>query len=405
MVGGHDGTRAGGRFPLVDGVRGLAAAFVLLAHVSFWTGTSALDVPGALLARGDSGVAIFFVLSAMLLLRPWIVTGRLRAGGRATGSQIATRTYWIHRVVRVYPAYLLALVAVLVAAALLPEQTGGLGGLGKVVAHLFFLQGYTDDQYQAFTQTWSLTTEITFYGLCPVLGVVLGRLADRGDRAVFGALAGVALLGIVLQTLSTVWSRAGSHWAAGVLGRSVLGHLAWYAAGAAIAVVLTGPRERWQRLSSRPAACAAAALVVLLVMATPLGGPVDLHLPTPGQAALKEAAYAVLAGLLVLAAMGRPRGELAQAAIDTGVARCAGDLSYAVFLWQVLVLQLIYVTTGQPLLTGSFWLVLIAVSTITLMVAAVSSYLVEQPLLRWAHRRWPSARRPTPASPSRPVAR
>lgn len=389
----------------MDAVRGLAAAFVLLAHVSFWTGTSALDVPGALLARGDSGVAIFFVLSAMLLLRPWIVTGRRRAGGTATGSEIATRSYWLHRLIRIYPAYLLALAGVLAAAALLPEQTGGTGRPSKVLAHLFFLQGYTDDQYQAFTQTWSLTTEVTFYLICPVVGLGLGRLAARGDRAVFGTLVAVAALGVTLQTLSTVWSRSGSHWAAGVLGRSVLGHLAWYAAGAAIAVLLTGSRERWARVSARPAACAAGALVILLIIATPLGGPVDLHLPTPGQAALKEAAYAGFAGLLVLAAMGRPRGELARTVIDTGFARWSGDLSYAVFLWQVLVLQLLYVGTGQPVLTGSFWLVLVAVGTVTLLVASASVYLVEQPLLRWAHRRWPSARPPTPVAPSRSVAR
>lgn len=392
-MAGHDGTGGGGRFPLVDAVRGLAAAFVLVAHVSFWTGTSGLDVPGAILARGDSGVAIFFVLSAMLLLRPWI-TGRT-----------AARTYWAHRLIRIYPAYLLALAGVLVVAALLPGQTGGVGSPGKILAHLFFLQGYTDDQYQAFTQTWSLTTEITFYLLVPVIGIALGRLARCTDRVVFGTLAGLGVLGVLLQTLSTVWSRSGNTWAAGVLGRSVLGHLAWYAAGAAIALLVSGPRDRWERVSARPAACAATALCILLVTATPLGGPVDLHLPTPAQAAFKEAAYAVFAGLLVLAAMGRPRGDVTTTIVDSGVARWAGDMSYAVFLWQVLALQLLYIVTGQPVLTGSFWLVLIAVSAVTLLVATASVYLVEQPLLRWAHRRWPTARPPAPTSPSLPVAR
>ena len=392
-MGGHDGTGGSGRFPLVDAVRGLAAAFVLVAHVSFWTGTSALDVPGAVLARGDSGVAIFFVLSAMLLLRPWI-TGR--AGGR---------TYWAHRLIRIYPAYLLALAGVLAVAALLPTQTGGLGGVGKVVAHLFFLQGYTDDQYQAFTQTWSLTTEMTFYVLVPLIGIALGRLARRSDRVVFGTLAGIGVLGVLLQTLSTVWSRSGNNWAAGVLGRSVFGHLAWYAAGAALALLVSGPRERWERVAGRPAACAAAALCILLVTATPLGGPVDLHLPTPAQAAFKEAAYALFAGLLVLAAMGRPRGDLTTTVVDTGLARWAGDMSYAVFLWQVLALQVLYIVTGQPVLTGSFWLVLIAVSAVTLLVASASVYLVEQPLLRWATGDAPTGRPAVPASPSTPVAR
>ena len=60
------------RYRLIDGLRGLAALLVLLSHVGFWTGADHLDLSGGLLARGDSGVAVFFAISAFLLLRPWL---------------------------------------------------------------------------------------------------------------------------------------------------------------------------------------------------------------------------------------------------------------------------------------------------------------------------------------------
>lgn len=355
------------RFDLIDLVRGAAAALVLLSHVAFWTGTSRVDVAGPLLARGDSGVAVFFAVSAFLLLRPHL-----------EGRPQPLRTYAVRRLARIMPAYLLALVAVVAVAAWRPDQTGGIGGIGKVLAHLVLAQGYTDDTYQSFTQTWSLTTEATFYLLVPGVGPWLNRL---GDRTV-PALGCIALGGLAVQA----WA-APSH---PVLASSVLGHAAWFAAGALLALASAGRlRGKVARLLSvlisAPGLTLATAGAAYLIVSSPLGGPTGLRAPTTGEAGFKELAYTLIA-LLVLAAAITPVPGEAMAAIErSAFRRHAGQVSYGVFLWHVLVLQVLYVATGRALFSGGFVAVLVATVAITLMMAWASWTLIESPVLARAH--------------------
>lgn len=64
-----------GHLRLVDGLRAVAAGLVLVSHVAFWTGAANIDLVGGFVARGDAGVAVFFAISAFLLLRPAIARG------------------------------------------------------------------------------------------------------------------------------------------------------------------------------------------------------------------------------------------------------------------------------------------------------------------------------------------
>lgn len=378
------------RYRLIDGLRGLAALLVLLSHVGFWTGADGLDVSGGLLARGDSGVAVFFAISAFLLLRPWIAAGSGAAAPQSVG------VYAVRRAARIVPAYLIALIAVLVVAgtAGAVSSPDGIGGAGKVLAHLFLVQGYADASYQSFSQTWSLTTEGTFYLLVPVIGTALGRLLrERSPRSVYGVLGGVAVTGVAIQALVAVWTRHDPTSHAGVLGTSVLGHAAWFAAGAALAVaVQTADVDRLREIGV--GTWLGAAAVVYLIASSGIAGPRDLHAPTVAQAAAKEALYTLLAALLLLAAVRGPSDERWAAIARSAINRRLGDISYGVFLWHVLVLQVIYLASGWALFTGPFTAVLFAVLVFSVMAAMASASLVEQPVLRWVHRRTRTPRVP-----------
>src|SRR5690606_8330196 len=131
-------------------LRAIAALLVLLSHVGFWTGATQIDLVGGLLARGDAGVAVFFAISAFLLLRPAIRRGLDPAGAPDRGPG----AYALRRAARILPAYWLALAGVVAVAALM--TTIDTGGPAKVVSHVLLLQGYTGDHYQSFTQSWSL---------------------------------------------------------------------------------------------------------------------------------------------------------------------------------------------------------------------------------------------------------
>lgn len=369
------------RFPMIDGLRLLAAGLVLLSHVAFWTGAGDIDVRGPLLARGDSGVAVFFAISAFLLLRPWL---------RAEGDGVDLRRYAVHRAVRILPAYWVALLAVILVLVL---RTGSVGSPATLVWHVFLLQGYTGTDYQAFTQTWSLTTEVTFYALVPLIGPALRKLLQAGVVRCLGALSIAGLVGVLAQIAATAGSRAGEHTWPRVLATCVIGHSLWFAVGATIAVLRTPQGRAWcsaQPWSRHLASLSTAGLLGLagityLLLSLPWAGPVGLQVPTVAAAVVKECGYALLAGLLLLAAV-RPAGDQAAATVASSSAlRTAGGISYAVFLWHVLVLQVMYLIAGWPLFSGGFGWMLFAVVVFTAIVSYASFVLIERPALtRWA---------------------
>src|SRR5512133_1784909 len=57
-------------FPALDGLRAVAVAAVVLTHAAYWTGRTERGLGAAVLARMDVGVAVFFVISGFLLVRP-----------------------------------------------------------------------------------------------------------------------------------------------------------------------------------------------------------------------------------------------------------------------------------------------------------------------------------------------
>ena len=85
--------------PALDGLRAVAAGAVLLTHVAFRTGQTQAGAGGAVLARFDAGVAVFFVLSGFLLYPATRPLGR----------------YALRRAARILPAYWVLLAAVTVA--------------------------------------------------------------------------------------------------------------------------------------------------------------------------------------------------------------------------------------------------------------------------------------------------
>ena len=61
------------RVPALTGMRAVAALLVVGTHAAFATGKLTHGYLGAIYARLEIGVAIFFVLSGFLLFRPWVL--------------------------------------------------------------------------------------------------------------------------------------------------------------------------------------------------------------------------------------------------------------------------------------------------------------------------------------------
>ncbi|MGO1167346.1 MAG: acyltransferase family protein [Janibacter sp.] len=384
----------------LDLLRAVAAWLVLLSHVAFWTGASADGVIGGLSARGELGVAIFFALSAFLLSTPFV---RRALGEPAPWS---ARTYLLRRAARILPAYLLVLIAVVVAAATLGGAAADVLDVPTVLIHLVIGQGWTGETFQSFTQTWSLTTEVTFYLLLPLLGAALapltkGATPTSSARRMLAALTAIGVLGLAVQ------AGAGglpNGTLAGVVATSAAGHAAWFALGAAVAVVLEAERagvpisERpaLEVLRTSPGTLIALAGVLWLVASTPIAGPRGLEPGTAWSALAAEVLYGLVALCLLLAATTRGLTELLTNSPVAGLVQWLGNISYAVFLWHVLVLQVAFAALDLELFAAPFALVLVLVTVVSVGLAHLSWSLLERPVLALAHRR-PSAPAPQPA--------
>lgn len=384
----------------LDLLRAVAAWLVLLSHVAFWSGASAEGVVGGLSARGELGVAIFFALSAFLLSTPFVRRG---LGGTAAWSP---RTYLVRRIARILPAYLLALLGVLLAAAVIGGAAADDLDAPMVLVHLAIGQGWTGRTFQSFTQTWSLTTEVTFYLLLPLVAAATAPLT-KGATPAASARRMLVVVGVIGVAGLAVQLGAGfvpNGTLAGVISTSAAGHAAWFALGTAVAVVVeaeragvpVSQRPTLEMLRTSPGTLVALAGVLWVVASTPVAGPRGLDPATGGEALVAEVLYGLVALCLLLAATTRGLTEAITASPLAGVARWLGDISYAVFLWHVLVLQVTFALLGLQLFAAPFALTLVLVTVVSVGLAHLSWNLLERPVLALAHRR-PHAAEPQPA--------
>ena len=140
----------------VECLRGLAILLVFAYHawgISFGEGDASTPFLLVFFAAGQTGVTLFFVLSGFLLSLPWV-----RWAEKKTEAQPNIRAYYTARVLRILPLYFMW---VLLAAVL----TGEWATAGKAATFQFI--GF--DMFPYGVVWWTLTTEVQFYLLLPLV--------------------------------------------------------------------------------------------------------------------------------------------------------------------------------------------------------------------------------------------
>ncbi len=362
-------------YPGLNALRALGALMVLTTHSAFDTAQITRGWSGAVFARMDFGVAIFFVLSGFLLSRPFL----LRAlQGRPRPS---TPHYLWKRLLRILPLYWLAVV---VAWALEPANRGTVS-TSDWVANLLMLQLYRAGLLPAgLTQMWSLATEAAFYVALPLIcAVLLGRRNRFSERRVLILLGVIAVLGVVWQCVMAV--RPGSE---GHFAQWLPGYLPWFCAGIAFATVsvadLARPRGHLlDRLAHDPAGCWFVAAALYALCCTPLTGPRNLDSPTTWQAGFKVVLFLLSASFLVLPLVfGREEEGLIRRLCAHPVPRFLGEISYGIFCFHVLVLKAVFRALDLGIFQGRFLTVLTLTAALSIALATLVHYTVERPLLR-----------------------
>jgi peptidoglycan/LPS O-acetylase OafA/YrhL len=363
----------------LTGVRALAALWVLAHHINAVVGPRLVEIGVAghgidvtpFLTCGWVGVDIFFVLSGFLLTRQLLdaYESQERAG--------ANRRFLLHRVLRVYPAYLVQL-AVLLAVAWIAAGTVP-AWVRHLPLHLAMLQSATPEAESAINDVyWTLTAEFWFYALLPFAVAALHAASRRGDAA----LARRALVLYAAAFAITVAFRAciqAAHgagyafpleWAA----RQLPATLDVFAAGmlAAVASRLSGRIPMASASGLLVAGGLAGIVAMLYVMHHHFraywdGGPLFYVWHT---------VTAACAGLMVLGASGN--GMLARALFATRPALYLGDISYSLYLWHFPVA--LWVAAWLPPAGGEPAYVAAAAAA-AVAVSALSFHLVERPVL------------------------
>jgi peptidoglycan/LPS O-acetylase OafA/YrhL len=367
------------RFGALDGIRGIAALLVVVTHVGFESGASFDGPVGALAARAEIGVAIFFVLSGFLLYRPFAAAHLTDADPPRVGPFL-----W-NRLLRIYPAYLAVLVVVL-----LVHHRDALDGR-LVGANLLMLQTAAPDLLlPELAQTWTLSTEAAWYLALPLIGLVLlRRPARRSQRRQLRVELGVCLGFGVVSVGYAVLVRGTEVLDPFVSGYWLPHYLGWFGIGMAMAVLhvhgVTASRAgRVVRdLAAAPGSCWALAFVLYAIACTPVAGSRGLTGLSVWEGLAREGLYAAVAGLVVLPGVfGEPRRSLLVAALGSRPLRALGDISYALYLWHFPLVPAAFHLTGTQEFTGRFWLNLAVLLAMAVPVAAASWLLLERPALR-----------------------
>jgi peptidoglycan/LPS O-acetylase OafA/YrhL len=193
-------TTSGRYLPQVDGIRFVAISSVFLFHVTRlvyddypanravpFGEAEATDLVGRLLREGRFGVMVFFVLSGFILGLPFLAA---RVG---EGRPVSLRSYFLRRVTRIEPPYLVALALVTLLAVSTDVWGPPAGVAGRLVAGAWYghtiVHGVPNLLNPPF---WTLEIEVQFYVGMPLLAIVFfGR--DRGRRRAAIVAAAVAL--------------------------------------------------------------------------------------------------------------------------------------------------------------------------------------------------------------------
>jgi peptidoglycan/LPS O-acetylase OafA/YrhL len=307
------------RYPALDGLRGLAALAILATHVGFASGRSSRhDLLAAALGRADFGVAVFFLLSGFLLYRPYAV----HALGGAEAPRIMR--FWWRRLLRIMPALWL------VVAVTLGVVSNRKASLTDWIQYVLLVHVYDHHEVDPhLTQLWTLSAELAFYAVIPILGAIAAyRVRRPFERQLI--IVGTLITASMVFDLSQ--HRYLSHQQA-VLWLPA--YLDWFAWGMLLALVsaqtATSARrhplqQSLRRWAAEPLTCYAIAAIAWALTATQLGTPRTVQLASFWQWTSQHYLYGIAAFFLMLPLVLGPADPVTRA-LGSPPARFLGSIS------------------------------------------------------------------------------
>lgn len=173
--------------PALTGLRFFAALAVAVYHLWRYDAWEAPGLVERVVGNGSVAVTLFFVLSGFIL------TYRYASSGVLSTTPVR---FWQARLARIVPVYVLGLVVSFPVVMALAKRGGGdlSTEMLKGTAALAMVQAWWPDWALAWNPpSWSLSVEVFFYALFPLLLTTLQRLQARQLLLVGGALWGASV--------------------------------------------------------------------------------------------------------------------------------------------------------------------------------------------------------------------
>jgi peptidoglycan/LPS O-acetylase OafA/YrhL len=382
-----------GRFASLDGYRAIAAIGVLVYHVA---GYARLSFGETLTARflhnlGNFGVATFFVLSGFLLYRPFVAAA---LGDKPDPEPLR---YLRRRLLRIWPAYVVALGTFLALGLNAAKETGPDYWFTLFTLTQVYRKAYG---FAGLAVAWTLCIEVAFYLVLPLLaGAIraIGRRATNSRMRLEAQLVGLATL--VGVTWIYRWFVAGpaqydtETYPFSVFHLWLPNYFDWFAVGMGLAVAVA-----WQdrgrplpagllRLARAGGVCWAltAACYFTLMLARgsgqdELGGVAH---ETPTQMFVRFLLNGAAAFFFLLPGILGEAPHPINRVLSSFVPLYLGTVSYGIYLWHKVWLDKLKTGHEDGPAQASFWVMLGLVLVLSVVSASLSFYLVERPFLRF----------------------
>ena len=371
----------------LDGLRGLAALAVFGVHynqiIDVETRVGPFDFY-LLLANGEYGVALFFILSGFLLSQPFWKSILYQA------EWPEIKVYVLHRLARILPAYYLALTVLIILTGYWRYQEAW----PDILLHYSFLYNYTEFTiFSINAPFWTLAVEMQFYCLLPLLFLLIRRFSTVKIFVILILLC-ITTYGLhywlavsVDKTIawpgSTVLTWVRPYGA--VITHSLLAHLPHFFIGVICGgLLLYLKTERCHLIDDGDLRYEIVFWVslglVLFLLATELGEWIQIPFGRYGLPVVP-----LLLGAMILTT---PFTRWARQILDSRPIRLLGTLSYGIYIYHLPVLGLVDRTMAESAMDArEHWGYLAIISLAFTLLAAVISYvLVERPALKLVRR-------------------
>ena len=374
-------------FAGLDGVRFIAAFLIILHHAGFASGaTFRWEFGGLLLGRMDIGVSIFFVLSGFLLYRPFVVAQFDDSAPPMSGP------FWIRRLVRIFPAYWVALLF------LLAIGTVTVNGLRGFVLSFTLTHVYSPSTaVTGITQSWSLATELGFYLMLPAIAAGARRFSkgrsDSPPRSMnrqalwlLVACGALALFSVVFRIVMAEFSPyEDNSW--GALSRLwTPSYLDIFGAGMALAVISAWADRRSLIRTATEAATRRVwlwwviAALTFWFLSSQLDLERGLQLADVGRELIRQTLYGVVGIAMIAPVIFVRRGTSGFVAfLAWRPLAWLGVVSYGIYLWHQAAIEWTMEILDWPDLTGNFLVLVISATLVSTAIAALSHRFVEEP--------------------------